>query len=616
MAAASALMLTACTSEDDVLQSSAPQKAEAKALGFDVYLPQATNVTRAGSPEGVMTTDKLKTAGKGFGVFAFYHDNATYPATNTTLKPDFMFNEQIHWASGWTYSPLKYWPNETDNDSQSPAAEAELDNVDKLSFFAYAPYVDLSAASGSMETNRTSSSPVDAYIGSPAESSGILSYTKEDRQGDPLVEWKYTNNLDNNVDLLWGVAPAGMAYQSVNPDIYVNKPVGKPLTDMVKPDKDQKMKFLFQHALSRFGLSVVSAIDQIAAGDDGNKFNKEQTRVLIDEVTIWGDFGLQGVLNLNNPTANVANWIDASVAKSTSAKGTPLFTINTTNGYLSPDLRYDADAITDIADDDTKFADLNTGVLPSEQILMLGGPDPSKKLTETTPTYAFGKVLYKKSGNDYVIAKIASGTVTGGAFTKNDNGDYTQACADGGTVQFDGTTEYYTVAFSAEKTASSDNIAVDAEYYTRTGTAGSYVYTYHKNSGVGAVVIDDDTKYYTFTSEAAVNPSSATYATDTYWSALMPRYFMVIPSQLSPSEAPTNINVRVKYHVVTKDTKLATNTSDIANDITKSTTIQLRSGKSYNLKLILGLTSVKLDATVADWQVADDAEVWLPKNVE
>ena len=619
VAAASALMLTACSSENDVVQN-APQTQEtvAQGVGFDVYMPEA--VTRAGSPEGVMTTDKLKTAGKGFGVFAFYHDNATYPSTNTTLKPDFMFNEQIHWASGWTYSPLKYWPNETDNDSQSPAAEAESDNVDKLSFFAYAPYVDLSSNTGTMTTAvavpPTPAVTEPAYIGG-GETSGILSYSKETRTGDPLVEWKYTDNLDNNVDLLWGVAPAGMAYQSVNPDLYINKTFGKPLTDMVKPDKDQKMKFLFQHALSRIGLSVVSAIDQIAAGDDGNKFNKEQTRVLIDEVTIWGDFGLQGVLNLNNSTtANVANWIDASVDKSASSKASPLFTINATNGYLSPDLRYKAADITAIATDDTKFADLNTGVLPSEQILMLGGPDPSKKLTETTPTYAFGKVLYKKSGNDYVIAKIASGTVTGGAFTKNDNGDYTQACADGGTVQFDGTTEYYTVAFSAEKTASSDNIAVDAEYYTRTGTAGSYVYTYHKNSGVGAVVIDDDTKYYTFTSEVAVNPSSATYATDTYWSALMPRYFMVIPSQLSPSEAPTNINVRVKYHVVTKDTKLATNTSDIANDITKSTTIQLRSGKSYNLKLILGLTSVKLDATVADWQIADDAEVWLPKNVE
>ena len=619
LAAVSTMMLTACSSENDVVQPTTqpttPQVVvQQQAVAFDTYLSGTTASTRGGDPEGVMTTDKLKTAGKGFGVFAFYHDNATYPVNNTTLKPDFMFNEQIHWASGWTYSPLKYWPNETDNDSQSPAAEAASDHVDKLSFFAYAPYVNLTTT-GTMIT-ATPSTTTPAYVGSPAETSGILAITKDDRQGDPLVEWKYTDNLDNNVDLLWGVAPSGMAYQTVNPNIYINKTVGLPLTDMVKPDKDQKMKFLFQHALSRIGLSVVSAIDQIAAGDDGNKFNKDYTRVLIEQVEIWGDFGLQGVLNLNNTTANVANWIDASVAKSTSSSGSPLFTINTTNGYLSPDLRYDATAISNIAGDETKFADLNTGVLPSEQVLMLGGPDPSKKVAEAEPTYAFGKVLYKKDGSDYVIAKIASSAVTGGAFTKNDNGDYTQACADGGTVQFDGTTKYYTVVFSAEKIASTDNIAVDAEYYTRTGDAGSYVYTYHKNSGTGAAVISDGTKYFTFTSEAEVAPSSSTYASGTYWSALLPRYFMVIPSTLTPSEVATNINVRIKYHVVTKDTKLNTNTSDISNTITKSTSIQLRSGKSYNLKLILGLTSVKLDATVADWQIADDAEVWLPKNVE
>jgi hypothetical protein len=40
----------------------------------------------------------------------------------------------------------------------------------------------------------------------------------------------------------------------------------------------------------------------------------------------------------------------------------------------------------------------------------------------------------------------------------------------------------------------------------------------------------------------------------------------------------------------------------------------LENGKSYNLKLILGLTSVKIDATVADWQLADDVEINLPKN--
>ena len=42
----------------------------------------------------------------------------------------------------------------------------------------------------------------------------------------------------------------------------------------------------------------------------------------------------------------------------------------------------------------------------------------------------------------------------------------------------------------------------------------------------------------------------------------------------------------------------------------------MESGKSYNLKLILGLTSVKLDAVVGEWLVGDDTEIWLPQNVE
>ena len=139
-AAASALMLTACSSENDVVQS-APQTQEttAQAVGFDVYMPQATNVTRAGYA-GVMTTEKLKLAEAGFGVFAMYTGTSDYTAA---FKPNFMFNEHISWNGGWTYSPLKYWPNETTNDSQTPT-KATMADLEKLSFFAYAPYVDLS----------------------------------------------------------------------------------------------------------------------------------------------------------------------------------------------------------------------------------------------------------------------------------------------------------------------------------------------------------------------------------------------------------------------------------------------------------------------------------------
>ena len=620
-AAASALMLTACSSENDVVQS-APQTQEttAQAVGFDVYMPQA--VTRAGDPVGVMNTDKLKTAGKGFGVFAMYQDDAETYASSTA--PNFMFNEHVHFATGWTYSPLKYWPNETIQDSQTPNAETpgtvndpvppatnNTYTCDKLSFFAYAPYVNLTkSVDNGMQTDRgTTPAYVNAYT-EETPSTGILAITKEDRANDPLVEWKYSADLDQNVDLLWGVAPNGMAYQSVNPSIYINKTFGLPLTDMVKPDKDQKIKFLFQHALSRIGLSVVSAVDQIAAGDDGAVYNNGQTRVLIKSVEIFGDFGKQGVLNLNNTTANTANWIAASVDKA-SVSGSALYSFTVANGAIAKDLRYEnLTTVTGAADASaaaTAFGKLNSGVLPSEQPLLAQGADPSKVATDIT--YAYGKTLYTLSGTDYVRATTTA-TAAADVFTKDGSNNYTQfAKTADGAITLNGTTQYFTLTPSAKTVNKTDGdpanwtteLTNGNVYYSKTGdeATGNVIYTKFTANGSEAT----GTYYELEETEVAGDDYSGTCYT-----GLVPRYFMVIPTGATP------IKVKIKYAVITSDSKLSGYCSDIENYITKESSLTLQSGKSYNLKLILGLTSVKLDATVADWQVDGSNEVWLPQN--
>jgi hypothetical protein len=601
MAAASALMLTACTSEDDVLQSSAPQKAEAKAVGFDVYLPQA--VTRAGDPAGVMTTAKLKFADKGFGVFAFHHDNTNY--AGGAIAPNFMYNEHVYWtnAGGWTYSPLKYWPNETVIDSQDPSASSTSSRIDRVSFFAYAPYVS-TGTNGTFNTSGSSYMIANSWHAS--ETSGIMAISDQTVAGDPKVEWKYTTDLDKNIDLLWGVAPAGMAYQSVNPTPstdpgYVNVPVGMPLLDMLKPNKDQKMKFLFQHALSRIGLSVVSAIDQIAAGDDGKKFTTAQTRVLIKSVEVFGDFGMQGVLNLNNTASNTAKW--DNIEKNT-VNGTKVFEITPDNGNLARSLCYDADQITAVGTDITNWGFVNTGVLPSETTLLEPGVDLGRKVSETasTPTYAFGTVLYKENGGSYTKATVTSANATGGGFAKDESGNYQQVIAADGTVELDGTKKYFTIT-ATPTTVTTEGGADPTNYWTRSGAEGSYVYTFHSTGHVAK-----DATYYTISGETELQAAGEKkYASDIYYYE-MPRYFMVIPT------ASTAIKVKINYAVVTKDEKLTGNVANVDNEITKQISVNLESGKSYNLKLILGLTSVKLDATVADWQVADDAEVNLPQN--
>lgn len=628
LAAVSAMMLTACSSDKDVLEptpkpSTPTVVAQQQAVAFDTYLSGTTASTRAGDPTGVMTTEKLKTLDKGFGVFAMFQNNNVYAANS--FKPDFMYNEHVSWASGWTYSPLKYWPNETTKDSQTtPATATELD---KLSFFAYAPYVNPTTA-GTMDVDITGASAVTkaASIFTTAQTEGIISLSSNTLTNDPLVEWASTINLDNNVDLLWGVAPKGMDYTAVN-GTAVNPVFGKPLLNLVKPDKDQKIKFLFQHALSRIGLSVVSAIDQIAAGDDGGKFNPDQTRVLIEEVDIYGDFCTRGVLNLNNSDANVANWIQASIVKSGSDAANPLITLDqgatagTTNGYIAPDLRYVSGQISPVTGtassgvysggDAAAFANINRGVLPSEQSLLSGDEDPSKKET-TAPTYAYGKVYYVSNGDpagkSYRIAKATTPGTTK-VYSKDDKGNYYKVS--NGSFKVDGTTQYFTLSGETGIDASTTNLTAPAtgtkDYWVADAVdANKFI---KKTISAGATAISTGT-YYLFTGEAAV---TATYeaAAGGYYSALIPRYFMFIPSKTGESTA---IGVKIKYHVVTKDTKLNGNISDVSNTITKETSVKLESGKSYNLKLILGLTSVKLDATVADWQVGDDAEIWVPQN--
>ena len=610
VAAASALMLTACSSENDVVQN-APQTQEtvAQAVGFDVYMSDA--VTRAGYA-GVMTTEKMKINNLddqvGFGVMTYYHEGADYAAG---ITPNFMYNEHVTWAGGWTYSPLKYWPNETTKDSQTtPIDPAQSAQTDMLSFFAYAPYVTTGATPLGTKDNTTmdigGGTKIYAYHGS--EASGITAISAENYDSDPKVEWKVSANPDNNVDLLWGVAPEGFSYTAVNGSS-IKKIAGLPLTNLVKPDKDQKIKFLFEHALSRIGLTVVSAIDQVADGGvlDAN------TKVLIENVKIYGDFGTEGVLNLNNSKAHEANWIEASVNRTASTSVSPLFTIDGTTGYLAPSLRYVTSQISAVASNVDDFSAVNAGVLTSEQPLMVGGPDPSTKVgtAASTPDFEWDQTYYYLSGVDYVLANI-SHTNSADLYTYDATEDkYTQAYTTSNTsITLDGNSaKLYEIVGSALTT--SDELNSSKQYYKKTVVGGKNVFTVMNGTDSNADA--NDTYYLKEDGFSTLTSVTEKYASQQYWTDILPRYFMVIPSKVSPATA-TTINVQITYHVVTKDAKLTGHVSNVTNTITKTIPITLVNGKSYNLKLILGLTSVKLDATVKDWQVADETEVYLPRN--
>ena len=313
MFATAALMLTACSNDSDVVvPGGASLQSGPSAVAFDTYTSAAT---KAGY-EGIMTTDLLKS--EGFGVFAQYSDGtgSTDGAYSKTTEPvaNFMWNQYVHYTDAWTYAPLKYWPNETTEDPQSDGLST---HVDKLSFFAYAPYVaELSGAyNGKLDGIVYSDAPTIANSNvSSGAIRGIEAVIANNATGnDPWVRYAVATDPSKSVDLLWGVAPSGgLSYTDVTGGTTSVDP-GMPLIDLVKPTKDQKIKFLFKHALARIGMTIVAAVDQISAGgslDANTKIVVES--VQLDEVTATKQLKMKGALNLNNTSANQALWVETS----------------------------------------------------------------------------------------------------------------------------------------------------------------------------------------------------------------------------------------------------------------------------------------------------------------
>lgn len=275
--------MASCSSSDD-LNGGATQENNIP-LTFSSYLGK-TATSRAGTA-GTITTDgagnttSLQT--EGFGLFATYSDNTTYTATT---GPNFMYNTKVS-TENWTYSPLRYWPNETST-TNADGKGATSEGVDRLTFFAYAPYVEATAKTGAVTENTV----------------GITALTANNATTDPKVTYVVAATPEKSVDLLWGVVPAGTTKWSNVTGTDVDIAEGKPYLNLIKPNTTQKVNFNFRHALAKLGLKVVGAFDAVTGGT-----KDAATKITVASVTIEGTgFKKTAVLNLNNTTANAPLW--------------------------------------------------------------------------------------------------------------------------------------------------------------------------------------------------------------------------------------------------------------------------------------------------------------------
>lgn len=116
--ACAALTMTGC-SNDEI---NAPQQSQGNnAIEFSTYLGRNAQ----GSRGTETSTTSIQTS--GFGVLAYYTEKTDFAEAN---KPNFMWNQKVTYDktnTNWEYTPIKYWPTKVG---------------DKVSFFAYAPYVE------------------------------------------------------------------------------------------------------------------------------------------------------------------------------------------------------------------------------------------------------------------------------------------------------------------------------------------------------------------------------------------------------------------------------------------------------------------------------------------
>ena len=252
-----ALLLGGCSGEDTAPTAPVEQPL---AVSFSTYLKPAQQ-TRVLYPEeptaqGELNDTRLRTA--CFGIFAAHTGNETfaYNGTSTGLAPfNFMWNQQVGWGDDrWTYSPLKYWPNDNQPaDDQTPPAQGSQEHS-YLSFFGYAPY-----------SNGDDHSADD-------DAEGIIGMSLNNKNaGESYIHFRtLTMQPSTSVDLLW----------SRNVNRYKMDGAGY---------VDGQVQMNFIHALSKITVNVKAIVDHASETDTDERYPADlnaNTRIFIESVEL------------------------------------------------------------------------------------------------------------------------------------------------------------------------------------------------------------------------------------------------------------------------------------------------------------------------------------------
>ena len=250
-------------------------------ITFNVYAGEQATTRAAVETEADLGRD-------GFSVFAYRTGTHDYDATaGTGSKPNFMYNQKIvgvydgeDHLIGWTYTPMKYWPNQ----------EGE-----KISFFAYGTHVPVEpqpyiTQSGDIATRYEKYDESEPVYGNNSYktglTSGIVAISMSDYGGNPFLIY--------DLNASQGVVEMTEMYDLL---------VGAGTTNQTKQTIDGNISFTFKHALAAFGFGVRGVFNSTTTAN-ANTIN-ENSYIRIEEILIVVSLPQKGVYNIGaNAWAN------------------------------------------------------------------------------------------------------------------------------------------------------------------------------------------------------------------------------------------------------------------------------------------------------------------------
>ena len=231
-----------------------------------------------------------------------------------------------------------------------------------------------------------------------------------------------------------------------------------------------------------------------------------------------------------------------------------------------------------------------------KDLLYLSSPqvDLAKQTIDGKVTFTFGHALSRIAFAANVLVDEVNGDQTG---DKNDATHTGTALADGTTITINSvkiTGKFYTAGELCLYRAASTDDAPTTGWITDEFVASTTDISYQLETA-------------NFVTDANVFKGS-TVATDELLNN-EESYLMIMPQSLE------DMTITVDYNVVTDDTKLDGGNSNIHNVITSVPfDFDFVEGKAYKFTLHLGMTSVKLSATVTGWADGGDTAVNVPIN--